>query len=294
MMCATLIGFGEAGQAFAVGGDWRAFDIVPEKSRSASLTEALNGASAVLSVVTADQALTVAKQAAALIAPGTYFFDMNSVAPDTKRAAAAVIEACGGRYVDVAVMSPVNPARLATPLLVSGPYGEGGAAQLKQLGFTNVRVVGTHVGRASTIKMLRSVMYKGMEALTAECLMACERAGVIDEVLGSFGNDWASGADYRLDRMMVHGLRRSAEMEEVVKTLEALGVDPLMTRGTVDRQRAIGELGLSPVPEGLSAKLAVIPAKAGTQSLHKRSGEASKQRARLGPGLRRDDEEKAA
>jgi hypothetical protein len=34
----------------------------------------------------------------------------------------------------------------------------------------------------------------------------------------------------------------------------------------------------------------VIPAKAGTQSLHKTSGEASKQRARLGPGLRRDDE----
>jgi hypothetical protein len=162
-----------------------------------------------------------------------------------------------------------------------------------------VRIVGTQVGRASTIKMLRSVMYKGMEALTAECLMACEKAGVTDEVLGSFGNangsrDWASGADYRLDRMMVHGLRRSAEMEEVVKTLEALGVEPLMTRGTVDRQRAIGELGLSPVPEGLSAKLAVIPAKAGTQSLHKRSGEASKQRARLGPGLRQDDEEEVA
>jgi hypothetical protein len=34
----------------------------------------------------------------------------------------------------------------------------------------------------------------------------------------------------------------------------------------------------------------VIPAKAGTQSIHKRSGVASKLRARLGPGLRRDDE----
>jgi 3-hydroxyisobutyrate dehydrogenase-like beta-hydroxyacid dehydrogenase len=254
----TLIGFGEAGQAFAVDESWRAFDILPEKSRSASLVEAMEGTNAVLSLVTADEALNAAKQAAGLIAPDSYFFDMNSVAPDTKRAAAAVIDARGGHYVDVAVMSPVHPARLATPLLVSAPYGEEGAALLTQLGFTNVRIVGNEVGRASTIKMLRSVMYKGMEALTAECLIACEHAGVMDEVLGSFGNDWASGADYRLDRMMVHGLRRSAEMEEVVKTLEALGVEPLMTRGTVKRQREIGRLGVSPVPETLEQKLEAL------------------------------------
>jgi 3-hydroxyisobutyrate dehydrogenase-like beta-hydroxyacid dehydrogenase len=254
----TLIGFGEAGQAFALDEGWRAFDMVPEKSRSASLAEAMAGANAVLSLVTADEALNAAKQAAELIAPGGYFFDMNSVAPDTKRAAAAIIDASGGRYVDVAVMSPVLPARLATPLLVSAPYAEDGAAVLLQLGFVNVRVVGSEVGRASTIKMLRSVMYKGMEALTAECLIACEKAGVTEEVLGSFEHDWASGADYRLDRMMVHGLRRSAEMEEVVKTLEALGVEPLMTRGTVVRQREISRLGVSPVPEGLEKKLAAI------------------------------------
>jgi len=46
-------------------------------------------------------------------------------------------------------------------------------------------------------------MYKGVEALTAECLLACEKAGVTDEVLSSLGNDWATGADYRLDRMLV-------------------------------------------------------------------------------------------
>ena len=183
---------------------------------------------------------------------------MNSVAPDTKRAAAAEIGAAGGRYVDVAVMSPVNPARLGVPLLVSGPYAQDGLNALEALGFKSVRVVGDEVGRASTIKMLRSVMYKGMEALTAECLIACERAGVTDEVLGSFGNDWAKGADYRLDRMLVHGLRRAAEMAESVKTLESLGVDALMTRGTVSRQAQIGGLGVSPVPETLKGKLEML------------------------------------
>jgi 3-hydroxyisobutyrate dehydrogenase-like beta-hydroxyacid dehydrogenase len=260
---ATLIGFGEAGQAFAVNGGWRAFDIVPEKSRSPSLAEALTGAQNILSLVTADQALIAAQHVSKSIEAGAFFFDMNSVAPGTKHKAAEVIEASGGRYVDVAIMSPVHPARLAVPLLVSGPHGQAGAAALALLDFTNVRIVGDDVGRASTIKMLRSVMYKGIEALTAECLIACEKAGVTDEVLSSFDNakgsgDWSSGADYRLDRMMVHGLRRSAEMYECSQTLLALGVTPMLTNGTIDWQQAIGELEISSVPDGLKAKLAAI------------------------------------
>lgn len=268
----ALIGFGEAGSTFARAGDWRArvFDVKTDGADRATMlarydeagvtlaetsVDALSGAGAVISVVTADQALSAARDAAPSLPTDAFFFDMNSVAPDTKRAAAAVIDASGGRYVDVAVMAPVDPARMGVPLLVSGPYAEQGAAILSELGFTKVRVVGTEVGRASTIKMLRSVIFKGMEALTAECVLACGRAGVLDEVLGSLGAEWPALADYRLDRMMVHGVRRAAEMEESAKTLEALGVDPLMTRGTVARQRQIGSLAISPVPETLEAKL---------------------------------------
>jgi 3-hydroxyisobutyrate dehydrogenase-like beta-hydroxyacid dehydrogenase len=258
MIHATLIGFGEAGQAFVGAEDWRAFDIDPKKTREATLAEALRDAKVVISVVTADQALAAAKQAAELIGTSVMFCDMNSVAPGTKQEAAAAIEAAGGRYVDVAVMSPVHPRRKATPLLVSGPHAEAGLTALTGLGFSDVRIVGDEVGRASTIKMLRSVMYKGVEALTAECLLACEMAGVTEEVLGSFGNDWATGADYRLDRMMVHGVRRSEEMREVVKTLEALGIEPALTRGTVERQRAIGARDIKSPPDGLDAKLKLL------------------------------------
>jgi 3-hydroxyisobutyrate dehydrogenase-like beta-hydroxyacid dehydrogenase len=255
MAQATLIGYGEAGQAFDVAQSWRAFDIIAERTKSATLEDALEGAAIVLSLVTADQALSAATGVAAIIAADTIYCDMNSVAPATKRKAASLIEGAGGRFVDVAVMSPVHPARLGTPLLISGPHAEDGMAALLALGFENVRIVGAEIGRASTIKMLRSVMYKGVEALTAECLMACEKAGVTEEVLGSFGNDWSSGADYRLDRMLVHGERRSAEMAESVKTLCDLGIEPLMTRGTVERQHQIGALNIKSPPDGLDAKL---------------------------------------
>jgi 3-hydroxyisobutyrate dehydrogenase-like beta-hydroxyacid dehydrogenase len=165
---------------------------------------------------------------------------MNSVAPNTKREAAAVIEAAGGRYLDVAIMSPVHPARLAVPLLVSGAHSKEGAAALQALGFTNVRVVGAEVGRASSIKMIRSVMVKGQEALTAEMILAARQADVVTEVLSSLGADWTERARYNLERMTTHGVRRAAEMEEVAKTLESLGVEPLMTRGTIIRQREMG------------------------------------------------------
>ena len=161
---------------------------------------------------------------------------------DAAREAAAAVEAAGGRYVDVAVMAPVNPARLAVPLLISGPHTLAALPLLEALGFSNVRVVGDEVGRASAIKMVRSVMVKGLEALSSECAAAAEAAGVIDEVMASLDASektagWAEKVAYNRERMATHGARRAAEMEESAKTLQGLGVEPVMTRGTVKLQR---------------------------------------------------------
>ncbi len=222
-----------------------------------SLAEAVAPARIILSLVTADQTLMVAQAAAAFVQPGSHYLDMNSAAPPTKQAAAAAIMAAGGHYVDVAVMAPVEPARLAVPLLISGGGADAAANLLGQLGFSQRRIVGPAVGRASAIKMIRSVMVKGIEALTAEMLLASEAAGVTDEVLASLGADAAARADYSLDRMLSHGTRRAAEMVESAKTLTALGVEPLLTRGIIARHSAIGALGIAP-PPGLGDKLAAI------------------------------------
>lgn len=272
----AFIGFGEAGAAFARPGA-SAFDLKTQSSdtrtakladyAAASVTGAANAAEALvmakvaLSLVTADQAIDAATECAPSLADGALFLDMNSVAPATKRAAAKAI---GPGYVDVAIMAPVLPSKLDVPLLLAGERATEAAAALTAYGFTNVRVVGPNIGDASAIKMIRSVMVKGMEALTAECLIAAHRAGVTDAVLASLDAsrekaDWTARADYNLDRMLVHGLRRAAEMEEVAKTLEDLGVEPALTRGTISREREIGSLGLRPAA-GLAAKLAQIDA----------------------------------
>ncbi len=245
----ALIGYGEAGEALACAGGWnaRVYDVLPARRAVAgamacdSAAEALAGAPLVLALVTADHALAAAENCAANLA-GKLWCDGNSVAPETKRAAARAIEAAGGRYVDMAILAPVEPARLAVPLLLSGSTADDAKVALEALGFSNVRVVGSEVGKASAIKMIRSVMVKGIEALSDEMMAAATAAGVADEVLASLDASekalpWVQRAAYNLERMATHGLRRAAEMEESARTLLALGVEPLMTRGTVQRQR---------------------------------------------------------
>lgn len=280
----SFIGFGEAAQAFVEGfggappgrvmGYDRKTDL-PETRNSkmaefaaagVQAFEALAGALAeadiVISVVTADQSLDVARAAAALIRPKARFYDLNSVSPSTKRAARDALEAAGARYVDVAVAAPVRPALLRVPLLVSADAdGEAATEELSSLGF-NARFIAGGVGRASAIKMIRSIMIKGVEALTAECLLSAYAAGVEDEILasldGSFpGFDWTRRGDYNLDRMLVHGARRAAEMVESAQTAAELGLGGEMAAATAAWQARIAALDLSP-PDTLDQKARAI------------------------------------
>ena len=255
----AMVGFGEAGESFARAGGWGAraigFDLLSDRRAAMERVgiapgerSALRSVSLALSLVTADQAMAAAQSYAVELGPGTLWCDGNSVAPETKRAAAAHVEAAGGRYVDMAILAPVNPQALAVPLLLSGPAAHDASAHLGELGFSNMRVVGSEVGQASAIKMIRSVMVKGIEALTAEMMLAATAAGVVDEVLASLdasesGKPWAERVEYSLERMTIHGLRRAAEMEQSAKTLLALGVEPHMTRGTILRQRGMATQG---------------------------------------------------
>ena len=268
----ALIGFGEAGSTFAAAAGWglraAAWDVLAERRQAAtdlglapaeSPAAALDGAALVLSLVTADQAVTAARGYASLLEPGALWCDMNSVSPGSKRAAAEVVRAAGGRYVDVAVLAPVDPARLSVPLMLAGEHADAAEALLRDAGFTHTRVVGRDIGRASAIKMIRSVMVKGIEALTAEMMLAAKAADVTDEVLASLDASdkavpWRERAAYNLERMVTHGARRAAEMTESAATLRELGVEPVMTAGTARRQQAMaGQEDLSIANHGGTA-----------------------------------------
>lgn len=267
----SFIGFGEAGQAFASGFseeapvvEMRAFDIKTDGPDAAQTREdyrrhAVTGTNtcadvcgktdAIFSLVTAEQAGAAAEAAARTALDDVFYLDCNSCAPHTKRCVAARIEAAGGRYVDVAVMTPVHPKRHRSPCLLAGPHAEAAHEMMVGLGM-DVRIAGDGVGAASAHKMIRSVMIKGLEGLTLECFLAARKYGIVDEIMASLDNSfpgfgWPERAPYMMERAITHGTRRAAEMREVEKTLGDIGIDPHMTAGTVARQSQVGALGLN-------------------------------------------------
>lgn len=266
-------GYGEAARAFVQGWsgtgmpDVYAYDIKTESAGAVRdrkladyradgirgcecLREAISTGDVVFSMVTADQSHAAAEATARSGIEDRLFLDCNSSAPQTKQASSDVIEAAGGRYVDVAVMTPVHPALHRTPVLACGPHAEEAGRVMKGLDM-NVSVVEGPVGRASAMKLVRSIAVKGMEALSVEMLAAGRKLGVSNEVLASLdatypGFGWAERGAYALDRMMVHGERRAAEMEEAAKMVAGLGLPAAMSESAARWQALVGAMDLDP------------------------------------------------
>ncbi|MFD0917151.1 DUF1932 domain-containing protein [Pseudahrensia aquimaris] len=262
----AFLGFGEAAQAFALGLREaepglaiKAFDIKTDAAKKAdyarlnvrgldTASQICKDVDVIFSLVTADQAEIAASQLASENLDNILFLDCNSCSPKSKRRSAKLIAQAGGRYVDVAVMTPVHPRLHKSPCLLAGPSAHVAREMMASLGM-NAEVAGDEIGAASTRKMIRSVMIKGLEALTLECFLAARKAGIEDDIITSLeasfpGFDWAHRAPYMIERTVTHGIRRAAEMEEVAQTLRDLGISPHSTAGTVLRQREVGELGL--------------------------------------------------
>ena len=211
-----------------------------------SLKDLVKDADLIFSTVTADQALNVAREVSPFLKDNAYFFDLNSCAPSSKQKSCKSIEANKGCYVDVAVMAPVFTEKHLVPLLISGDKASQAVAVLEKLPM-NARVIDGPVGRASSVKMVRSIMVKGLEALTAECALAAAEADVLDEVNASLKNghpyfDLLTQSIYNFERSLAHGKRRAEELKEVSKMLDDLRLTNLMSKATSVWQEKLGSL----------------------------------------------------
>ena len=255
----ALIGFGEVGGLFAEGliasgrHDVSAYDILMdggaalhEKARTLgvearkSAADAARGAQIVISAVTAAAARGVAEAAAGYMRPGQIFLDVNSVSPETKRASAVAVERSGADYVEAAVMAAVAPYGLKVPILLGGRHAPRLKAMLGPAGMA-LEVAAVEIGRASAMKMCRSIMIKGIEALAIESLMTARRYGIEDDIIASLDKTypemgWDRQAGYLISRAVQHGRRRAAEMREAAETVAETGLAPLMASATAARQ----------------------------------------------------------
>jgi 3-hydroxyisobutyrate dehydrogenase-like beta-hydroxyacid dehydrogenase len=276
-----LIGYGEVGKTFGAGlrsqvlpvAAWdlkfAADDTRVATAQRAHATQAgilaCDGMAALcaacdllICAVTASQTLEVARQAAAHLRPGTVFLDLNSASPATKQQAAAGFEAAGGRYVEAGVMTSVPPYGIRVPMLLGGPHAAELAPVLTGWGM-DATVVSDQLGVASAIKMCRSVMIKGLEALVIESYTTARRYGVEDHMIPTLqetfpGIDWQQVGAYFFSRVVQHGQRRAEEMRESAHTVREAGFEPFMAAAIAGKQQWVADRAKAGVFDGVDTK----------------------------------------
>ena len=271
-----VVGYGEVGKTFAAGlrprvqGLYVADLKLQDPAQAAALrahaqsidvqagplAQVCGHARLIISAVTASNTLAVAEEAAAHLKPGTFFLDLNSASPGTKQQAARVIEAAGSYYIEAGVMTSVPPYGIAVPMLLGGPRAAELAPLLQSWGL-DARAVSDRLGVASAIKMCRSIMIKGLEALVIESYATARRYGVEDHVLPTLAEtfpsiDWHKQGAYFFSRVVQHGQRRAEEMREAARTVQEAGFEPLMTGPIADKQQWVADLAAAGVFAELS------------------------------------------
>lgn len=259
-----LIGYGEVGRIFGAGlraqaglqavhawdlkfaQDGQAAHAAAAGLIPAASLQALCGAcDLVISAVTASNTLAVAREAAPHLRPGALFLDLNSASPGTKQQAAVLVGAAGAHYVEAGVMTSVPPYGIKVPMLLGGGMATVLAAQLAAWGM-DAKVVSDKLGVASAIKMCRSVMIKGLEALVIESYATARQYGVEDHVLPTLQEtfpsiDWQQQGAYFFSRVVQHGRRRAEEMRESANTVREAGFEPLMASAIAHKQQWVAD-----------------------------------------------------
>ncbi|MDM0114152.1 DUF1932 domain-containing protein [Variovorax sp. J22R133] len=274
-----LIGYGEVGGIFGRGllgkpgidAVW-AWDLkfAQEATRTAAAAEGVQAADGMqqlctradllISAVTASNTFAVADEAARHARRGSRFLDLNSASPGTKQRAAAALEAVGVAYVEAGVMTSVPPYGIRVPMLLGGAQAESLAAELNAWGM-DARTVSEQLGVASAIKMSRSIMIKGLEALVIESYTTARRYGVEAHVLPTLKEtfpqiDWDKQGAYFFSRVVQHGKRRAEEMHEAARTVKEAGFEPIMATAIAHKQDWVARQAQAGLFDGLDGQSA--------------------------------------
>lgn len=259
-----FIGFGEASYNIALGlksegfESMAAYDVFAEDPKRGELIqsraqeagipligleEACSEGACIASMNSAKVALSVAKDIIPRLKAGQIFVDLNSVAPTVEEEIDRIPRAQGVLFCDAGVMGTVPGNRHKVPMFLSGDgaqsfYGAFAPCNMK------LTVLDAPAGGASAIKMLKSVVMKGLPQLMFESFEAAEKYGVLGTLAESLGESINGKtveklANTFIARTMIHAERRSSEMRDVVSTLESLKVDASMSKAAIAKLDAL-------------------------------------------------------
>jgi len=172
----AILGIGEVGTTLAedliaVNVHVSGWDPNP-RNRPIGLHFAENNAAAVkdvdliLSANLATVSLDIAREVLPCLKAGQIYADMNTSSPQIKQAINQVLAESPVRFADVAIMAPIAPKRIATPLIA----GDGATQFAKLFSQFNSSIIAINesAGYAAKLKLVRSIFYKGLAAVVME------------------------------------------------------------------------------------------------------------------------------
>lgn len=193
----------------------------------------------VISCVTGMHALDVGTACVPHMHRNAHFVDMTTASPSTKRQAAQIADAAGVRYVDVAIMGAITLHWERTPLLASGDGALGFQDLLAASGGRVQVIAGGQVGDAISLKILRSIFTKGMEALTVELLISAERQGLREKLYDQLRDIDESPLRDFMDMLVrthvVHAARRAHEVHDAQAEMQSRGMKSVVLPGVEQR-----------------------------------------------------------
>ena len=271
-----LVGYGEIGSTLGRGlreagfeaissYDKYAFDgpfsdLIQSRAKAAGVTlvrsnrELAEEADLIIGVAPGSASLESADAFAPVLNARHSFIDIASATPKVKLGVEERLRSTGALVGDGSIMgTPRNGYSM--PILSSGPAGPRMAELLVPWGM-RIDCVGEHLGTASGIKILRSVLLKGIEALIDETLLACRVYGLEDAVLGSaakvLARPWLDTVESVMPSGTIHAKRRAEEVEMAAEAVADAGVDPIMAHATAARLRWKEALGLKEQLKGIA------------------------------------------
>ena len=215
-----------------------------------SYAEMVREAQMVISImVPAEVEQAAAKVAAALEQTGeqVVYVDCNAIAPQTAKRVAAMIEGVGSHPVDAGIIGgPPRMGGSGTRFYTSGSH-VAEFMRLNDYGL-DVREAGAEIGQASGLKMCYAALTKGTAALTLELMIAAERMGLLQALVGEWEMSQADpyqGFQKSLPSVPTKARRWICEMEEIAKTFADVKLTPKIFEGAAEMYRTVGASALA-------------------------------------------------
>ncbi|MCM3791198.1 NAD(P)-binding domain-containing protein [Domibacillus indicus] len=191
----------------------------------------------ILSLVSSSASETVAEGVVKGIKKGAIFLDLTTSTPQVKVRSETLIASNNGIYVDASIMGTVATEQMQIPLLIAGEHSEKVELLLNSVGF-NAQAINHPNGRAASIKLLRSIFMKSLEALTLETLITAKHYEVSDEVMQSISktinnNDFSTFAEALITTHVIHKNRRYKEVLDSFDLIKNAELQSYVTEGVI-------------------------------------------------------------